>query len=156
MKRCSDCNELKPLDDYHRSSANKDGHTSQCKPCHLAYCRLKRSVTCEDCGVEYYKRNKYAFCPHCDKPRKTCTECGKTKLITQFYNNKNAKDGRQSVCLMCRARTVKDPRCERRCCVFYDTCKVNIKRMSFDPYCFVESKYHGLYQQEYETAGVVA
>ena len=150
MKRCSDSNTLKPLDDYHRSSVSKDGHTSQCKPCHLAYCKRKRSVTCEDCGVEYYKRNRYSFCPHCDKPRKTCTECGKTKLLSQFYCNKNAKDGRQSVCLVCRTDlNLSKVSCRTDRCVFHATCRVRIKDMNFDPYCFVTSRYHGLYQQEY-------
>ena len=149
MKRCSDCGELKALEDYHRSASHKDGHTSQCKVCHSAYCKRKRSVTCKDCGVEYYKRNRYAFCPHCDKPRKTCGVCGKTKLLTQFYNNRNTKDGRQKICLVCRAHNVKNPYCEKQGCVFYATCKANIKRMKFDPYCFVTSRYHGLYEQEY-------
>ncbi len=151
MKRCSDCGELKPLDDYHRSSSHKDGHTSQCKVCHSAYCKRKRSVTCEDCGTEYYKRNKYATCPHCEKPKKTCNRCKKRKYITQFYKNANAKDGRQSVCVTCRA--IKQMKgCDSRC-VFYDTCHDNIKRMDFDPLCFVTSEYHGLYEKEYELCG---
>jgi hypothetical protein len=34
-------------------------------------------------------------------------------------------------------------------CVFRAECKHNIWKASFDPYCFVDAKYHGLYVAEY-------
>ena len=151
MKRCSDCGVPKKLDDYHRSASHKDGRTSQCKVCHSAYCKRKRNVTCEDCGVEYYKRNRYASCPHCLKPKKVCAKCKKRKYITQFYKNVNAKDGRQSTCVLCRAskQEVRNSYCDEHGCVYFKTCKDRVKDRTFDPYCFVTSKYHGLYEQEY-------
>jgi len=33
-KRCRICQLTKPLDDFHRHSSSKDGHRSECKPCH--------------------------------------------------------------------------------------------------------------------------
>ena len=32
---------------------------------------------------------------------KTCTKCGTTKLLSEFYSNKNASDGRKSECKQC-------------------------------------------------------
>jgi hypothetical protein len=36
-------------------------------------------------------------------------------------------------------------------CVFLAECRDNIWRKTFDPYCFVDAKYHGLYVAEYST-----
>ena len=33
MKSCSKCGETKPLSEFHRASANRDGHRNECKPC---------------------------------------------------------------------------------------------------------------------------
>lgn len=35
-KRCTICGEIKPLSEFHRMTRSKDGHRSQCKPCHRA------------------------------------------------------------------------------------------------------------------------
>lgn len=32
-KRCSKCHEVKELQEFHRSSTNKDGRASRCKSC---------------------------------------------------------------------------------------------------------------------------
>ena len=60
-KECTNCKQIKPLDDYFRYSRRKDGHNSICKVCNrlqlkLSYekhkeGRLKR-------GREYYKENR--------------------------------------------------------------------------------------------------
>jgi hypothetical protein len=42
-KRCKDCGEVKPLDDFHRNNWRKDGHQSFCKPCHNARAATWRS-----------------------------------------------------------------------------------------------------------------
>ena len=36
-KRCSVCREYKPLDQFSKSKAEKDGHTYRCKECNKAY-----------------------------------------------------------------------------------------------------------------------
>ena len=151
MKRCRDCGEMKDLHEFHKNVSHKAGRVNQCRSCHSEYCRRVRNVTCEDCGEGWYKRNKYASCPHCEKPKKTCTRCKGRKYITQFYKNANAKDGRQAICCTCRAKKqeVKTPWCEAGYCVFYDTCHARIKDVTFDPYCSIESKYHDFYVKEY-------
>ncbi len=162
MKRCRDCGDSKPLTHFHKNNSYKDGLTRNCKSCRSDdYYRLTHS-TCKDCGKDVYKKNKDLPCPFCSKPKKVCDKCGELKLLSKFHLNRGAKDGRQSNCIVCRVRRkqkvkVKDPYCEAGHCVFYDTCDARIKDRTFGPYCFVSSKYHGLYQQEYdrrETAGV--
>ena len=39
---------------------------------------------------------------------KTCTKCGITKHLEQFYNNKRAKDGKTCVCKDCDYQYTKD------------------------------------------------
>jgi hypothetical protein len=36
MKRCPDCGEHKPLDEFPRNRNSKDGRHRYCKPCHSA------------------------------------------------------------------------------------------------------------------------
>ena len=150
MKRCRDCGESKPIKHFHKSASHKDGRSNQCSQCHTEYCRRIRNVTCEDCGEGYYKRKKITPCPHCANPKKNCTKCGKRKPLSMFYRNGNSADGRQSRCITCRVDNYGTiPQCTN--CAFSDTCNARKKDMDFDPYCFVESKYHDLYLQEYET-----
>lgn len=39
VKRCHKCGKEKPLEDFARRSAAKDGHQGQCKECVRSYCR---------------------------------------------------------------------------------------------------------------------
>ena len=128
MKRCRDCGDSKPIKHFHKNVSHKDGHNNTCSDCHTKYCRKKRNVKV-----------------------KTCTRCGKEKPMTKFHRMNSAQDGRQTRCMLCRANS-KDAipyGCDK--CAFLTTCRHNIRLMSFDPYCFVSSKDHGLYQQEYGT-----
>jgi len=36
MKRCPDCGETKPLDEFPRNKRSRDGRHAYCKPCHNA------------------------------------------------------------------------------------------------------------------------
>ena len=46
LKRCSNCNEMKSLDNFHKRKDSKDGYNTGCKSC-----RSNKSK-------EYYKLNK--------------------------------------------------------------------------------------------------
>lgn len=81
---------------------------------------------------------------------KKCSKCGETKSLTKFHKDRGAKDGRQRICILCRRMNSHDVipyGCEK--CAFLPECKANIKRRTFDPYCFVTSKYYELYKAEY-------
>lgn len=38
-KRCSDCGEVLPLDQFHKSTGSPDGHKARCKACRCGYTR---------------------------------------------------------------------------------------------------------------------
>lgn len=42
MKTCTKCHETKPLEDFHRMKAARDGHRAACKPCILTADRAWR------------------------------------------------------------------------------------------------------------------
>ena len=42
MKRCADCRQFKPLDEFPRNKRSRDGRHAYCKPCHNARCRETR------------------------------------------------------------------------------------------------------------------
>jgi len=53
-KRCSKCDEIKPLDNFHRNKNNLDGLTQMCKDCKRAYDKNY----CENNGQKVKERNK--------------------------------------------------------------------------------------------------
>lgn len=42
MKRCADCKQFKPLEEFPRNKRSRDGRHAYCKPCHNARCRETR------------------------------------------------------------------------------------------------------------------
>lgn len=42
VKRCNICGEVKPLDDFHKSSSRKDGRQGRCKACNIHVARAWR------------------------------------------------------------------------------------------------------------------
>ena len=83
---------------------------------------------------------------------KTCSKCKQEKSLDCFKKGKE-------FCEPCRTERSEDNwlmitlgstyACER--CVFEPECKNNIQvgRRDWNPYCFVEAKYHSFYVAEY-------
>lgn len=42
-----------------------------------------------------------------DQPTKTCTKCRQAKRLSDFHRAKGRKDGRYSVCKLCRVKTAR-------------------------------------------------
>ena len=93
---------------------------------------------------------------------KRCNSCHKMKPLTEFYIRPAAKDRRYATCKLCKGKRdrkrynetkgtrdggVTQVHCEN--CAFLRECKDQVWQRSFDPYCFVTARYHGLYQAEY-------
>ncbi|HJC29572.1 MAG TPA: HNH endonuclease [Candidatus Dietzia intestinigallinarum] len=91
-KRCTKCDETKPLTDYHRKAASRDGHYARCKACVLASQKA------------WYRERVAAeriVPPTTDT--KACTKCGEVKPLAEYYRNAKSTDGRSSQCKACRS-----------------------------------------------------
>jgi hypothetical protein len=68
-KKCFDCKQIKPLDQFYHNASNKDGHSDDCKGCHdlrgkenekrrqkpcarCAQLHNRHSSLCRDCTYE--------------------------------------------------------------------------------------------------------
>lgn len=88
FKRCSKCNEWKPVDRFHSRTASKDGLAPRCKDCISAERNLGRVVSRIKDG------------------KKNCTACGEWFPATTEYFNKAANNptGLASSCKDCFKR----------------------------------------------------
>jgi hypothetical protein len=82
MKRCPDCGEWKPRDEFPRNKATRDGFAAYCKPCHNArgkeskqrlyggsrHYHLIRRYGIGAAEVEELIRKQGGVCPICDRP----------------------------------------------------------------------------------------
>jgi hypothetical protein len=88
---------------------------------------------------------------------KKCFRCKQELPINEFYKRKTSRDGRNGICKICSEHAWKGKPVNRfsehlRCedsCAFFRECKHSIWRKTFDPYCFIGSRYHDLYLKEY-------
>lgn len=59
LKRCSKCNEVKPLDQFENKKRSKDGKSSQCKTCiHVADALYRQQDHVKKYNAEYRERNR--------------------------------------------------------------------------------------------------
>jgi hypothetical protein len=98
MKPCPRCKQIKPLADYHKCAANKDGKQTYCKPCeadmqreymarHAAVIALRRVEKLETAATTGVK---------------TCTKCRVTQPMLSFYQHRGTRDGRATYCKDCQ------------------------------------------------------
>jgi hypothetical protein len=59
-KKCSTCQQIRPVEDFYKSSYRKDGYTPQCKKCHDAASLRRRVPTRDDA-------NGLKKCPRCEQ-----------------------------------------------------------------------------------------
>jgi 5-methylcytosine-specific restriction endonuclease McrA len=55
MKRCTGCGQEKPIEEFHRSRAARDGHTPRCKVCNNAASERRRKTSPEAVKASYRK-----------------------------------------------------------------------------------------------------
>ena len=83
MKQCTKCNEAKPLSEFYRATAYKDGYFSQCKSCQHDYQRatrkprnpieqkrahLKRTFNLTRDEYDAMRQAQNGVCASCDRP----------------------------------------------------------------------------------------
>jgi len=119
-KRCRVCNQSKPLSEFIKDKAYKDGYRTECKNV--------KSIS-EFCKDRYYKDGYHHICKSCQSKRqkemktrwekerkqqskkiesKTCIKCNKILPISQFTRSVNIKDGFDSICKTCQTQRKKE------------------------------------------------
>ena len=96
---------------------------------------------------------------------KVCSRCERSLPLEKFYNRNDGLYKKHKTCIECfknyyhgrgngngwKPKKISGDIIVKHCdrCAFEDTCRANIWRQQFEPYCFVTAKYHGLYVKEY-------
>jgi len=93
-KRCRVCNQSKPLSEFIRDKAYKDGYRTECKQCKNE--RMNRYL-------ESWKSSR-------TKPpvEKRCKQCKNVKSISEFCKDRYYKDGYHHICKSCQSKRRKE------------------------------------------------
>lgn len=92
-KPCNTCKIVKPLESFFNAKEHRDGKENVCKPC----VKIRQQKHIE----KLRKENKTSS-------SKPCNICNETLLLSSFYRDKNAPDGRMRRCNEChKARQKK-------------------------------------------------
>ena len=110
QKRCSQCGEAKPLDEFYRQSGGRHGRHASCKAC------------AEQQRREYRRKNppQRKDWTGVDRPsHKVCKSCGQDKPLSEYFNATTTRDGKEHDCKAChyeatKARRQANPEQERK------------------------------------------
>jgi 5-methylcytosine-specific restriction endonuclease McrA len=110
MKVCVACGETKSVDDFYIKRKHTGERQSRCKPCHVAastarYYREKGDRPNKVPSHYYIDR---------DATEKTCTACGQTLPIEQFFLKRPATNNRRSICTPCHNRATREHKAANR------------------------------------------
>ena len=105
-KRCSKCKQIKPISEFHKESANKDGHNRWCKKCRYIYDKSEKKNIY---NKKYRKTNNYKIAytkyNNSEKGRKKHKEYYSSK-IGKGIHKKNSKAYYNRNKIKCRARII--------------------------------------------------
>jgi hypothetical protein len=103
-KRCLDCGETKPLEDFPADTKRSDGRGSYCKVCMRARSRESYARRVEAQG-------RTIRTPQPEAPGlRVCRDCGETKPLEDFPRNKNTRSGRATYCKPCHNARSRETR----------------------------------------------
>jgi len=104
-KKCTCCKKIKPLSEFHKQKAYKDGYRSQCKKCLRKKDKHRYNNDPEVIKKRKEKEaQKKLFQQHL---KKRCACCKKIKLLSAFSKNSATKDGYQYLCKKCTSEKDK-------------------------------------------------
>ena len=81
-KKCSKCDEVKPLEGFHKNKKAKDGMQSQCKECGRQQCRQYYQAN-KEAKAEYNKQYRQANKAELDEHRKQYYDANRDALNKQ-------------------------------------------------------------------------
>lgn len=87
-KKCTKCGLIKPLSEFYKTNATKDGYTYNCKEC------------CKD------RQRKRLLKIKAKEKHKKCPICGQFKPVSDFFKPKN--NTHRSMCRECHIKGVPD------------------------------------------------
>ena len=88
-KRCRQCGETKPTQEFHRNYANLEGLHNLCKTCRRASDRRR------------FEKNERSLVDNPPTGVKVCANCKEQKELIYFYVDRTKKDGRKTYCKQC-------------------------------------------------------
>lgn len=89
-KTCTKCGETKPLDEFYRDRAARDGRKSYCKRCRE-----------EQRGSPRQIEQRAERARQVAQGVRICTRCGVEKSVDEYYPAKRSRDGSASRCKEC-------------------------------------------------------
>lgn len=100
-KACGKCGVEKPIEEFSKNIANKDGRNTVCRAC----ASIRHKIYSEN----LINRTELPL-----KETKKCCHCGKELPVSQFYRSKRRVDGYAENCIECRKQLyrnelLKDP-----------------------------------------------
>ncbi|MDQ1631398.1 MAG: hypothetical protein QOC80_1370 [Frankiaceae bacterium] len=99
-KKCYDCQEIKPLDAFHRNSQDPSGRVRYCKECMRQRYLFRRYGT----GVDRRRRRDLG------PDEKWCPRCSQALPKTAFGRNASKKSGLTAYCASCHNELMRDNR----------------------------------------------
>lgn len=104
-KRMDDVNEVLDIDDTHWVRFNPDAHDFDIsRVTGQIYRKMKEKGKYVK---KYIMPTKYKMNINLD-PEKPCTKCGVVKLLKEFNNARDHRDGKENVCIICRRDRQED------------------------------------------------
>src|SRR2546423_10485650 len=92
MKRCTDCRELKPLDEFHRHRGKRDGRQTGCRACNIA---LNKQWYKDHPEARAERMDGYAKVRRRDNQRRiyeylldhSCVDCGESDPVVLDFDH---------------------------------------------------------------------
>ncbi|MCW2904917.1 MAG: hypothetical protein JWO67_7182 [Streptosporangiaceae bacterium] len=111
-KPCSICGDVKPLEDFHRSKAMRDGHVNQCKLCVCARSNqwYHARKTDPEFASERRKRGKVSF----KKWREANLERERVRVLEYHSQNKASASAQYRAWRIANAQRVNEKNHQRR------------------------------------------
>lgn len=118
MKSCSECKAEKPLSEFYKDKAKKDGASSRCKPCSKEYGRRyyeKNSELLRKYSREWYKENRERACAKNLANYYKNIDIRKAKRKKQYWENREENIIKSSQYHLSRIQTDPYYRFKARC-----------------------------------------
>ncbi|MDE2101452.1 MAG: endonuclease VII domain-containing protein [Patescibacteria group bacterium] len=131
MKRCSRCDTVKPVPDFHKNRRQPDGYTAECRACRKE--RYRR--TCEARRLNP---------PVPSSPLRECLRCHAVKPVAEFNRSPHGREGLTPYCKACMNAYLSNKYARQKQDPIFREAKRNYSRAN------QRKNRHGMSQTQYE------